>query len=105
MAGVALAVGALVVTATLALGCAAVAAAAVHSAHVSGVADAAALAAADAAIGVATGVPCERAAEVVGAAGAELIVCELHGLTATIRVRLGSGLFAADARARAGPAG
>lgn len=104
MAGVALAVGTLAVAATMAVGCGAVAAAAVQSARASGVADAAALAAADAASGAITGAPCERAADVAGAVGAEITVCELEGLIATVRVRLGAGYVAAEARARAGPA-
>jgi secretion/DNA translocation related TadE-like protein len=102
MAGVALGVGALAIAATLAVGVGAVGAAAVRSARAGGVADAAALAAADTAAGAVSGVPCERAAQVAAASGASLLACDLEGTTATIRVGVGGGPFAAEARARAG---
>ncbi|WP_312677251.1 Rv3654c family TadE-like protein [Microbacterium sp.] len=104
MAGTALGVGALAVTAALAVGCGAVGAASVLAARASGAADAAALAAADAAAGAVTGVPCERARQVATAAGADLLQCDLDATTATVRVQIGGGLLAAQARARAGPA-
>ncbi len=103
MAGVAVGVGALAIAATLAVGMGTVGAAAVRSARAAGAADAAALAAADAASGAALGVPCERAAEVASASGASVISCDLDGMIATIRVHVGSGPFAAEGRARAGP--
>lgn len=103
MAGLAAAVGVLAVSATLAVGVAAASAATVRSAHAAGAADAAALAAADTARGALAGVPCEAAAQVAGAVGARLVACDLGGLVATVRVEVGSGVFAAHARARAGP--
>ncbi len=48
-------------------------------------ADAAALAGADTALGLAVGTPCARAGEVAAAGGAELAACEQRG--ALIRVR------------------
>ncbi len=103
MAGVALGAGAIALAATLAVGIGAVGAGAARSARAAGAADAAALAAADAASGAIAGVPCERAAEVAAASGASLVACDLDGTTATIRVGVGGGPFAAEARARAGP--
>ncbi|MFT4215412.1 MAG: helicase, partial [Microbacterium sp.] len=62
------------------------------------------LAAADAASGAATGVPCERAAEAAASVGAEITACTSSGTVVTVHVRIGSGLLSAQARARAGPA-
>lgn len=104
MAGTASAVGALVVASTMAIGIGAVGTASFHAARAAGIADAAALAAADAATGAVSGVPCERAGEVAASGGAELAACTLTDVTATVRVRLGAGLLVAEARARAGPA-
>jgi len=104
MSGAALSLGALAVTATLALGCAAVGSAAIRTVRLSGVADAAALAAADAATGAVPGTPCERAADLADLGGARLISCELDGLLATVHLEAPFGLFPASARARAGPA-
>lgn len=79
-----------------------VVAAALQGQRVSATADAAALAAADAASGAIPGYPCERAAHVAGALGAEVIECDLDGLVATIAVAAGDVLRTA-ATARAGP--
>ena len=49
-------------------------------------ADAAALAAADARVGIVSGFPCERAAEVASANGATLTGCTVDGLIATVSV-------------------
>lgn len=103
MAGSALAVGVLAVTATLAAGVAAAGIASVRIVQLSGVADAAALAAADAASGAAAGVPCERADELAARGGASLASCELDGLVATVSVTAPVGVLTATARARAGP--
>lgn len=105
MAGTAMGVGILAVTATLALGAGAIGAASIRGAHAAGIADAAALAAADAASGAASGVPCALAATLAESAGAVIVACEVDGLTCVIRVRTGTGLLVAEARARAGPAG
>jgi recombinational DNA repair protein RecR len=63
-----------------------------------GAADAAALAAADAASGVVDGAPCERAAEIAVAAGSELAACELDGVIATVTVAGAFGRFTATLR-------
>lgn len=66
-------------------------------------ADAAALAAADARVGAATGYPCERAAEVAAANGAIMTVCTVDGLVATITVRRSIAGFVIEQTASAGP--
>lgn len=103
MAGTSLAVGVLVVAATLATAIAAAGAASARMVQVAGIADAAALAAADAASGAATGVPCERAEQLATRSGASLTECDLDGLVATVAVTAPFGLLTASARARAGP--
>ena len=107
MAGTAAGIGALAITATLALGVGATGAATIRAARAAGAADAAALAAADGASGAvplgAGETACSVAAAVASASGAELIACDLDGLVATVRVEVGAGPFAAQARARAGP--
>ncbi len=103
MSGTTLSVGALALTATLAVGCASVGAAAAHATRLSAVADAAALAAADAASGAAPGIPCERAVEIADRAGAAVTACDVDGLIATVRVEARFGVLPAAARARAGP--
>jgi secretion/DNA translocation related TadE-like protein len=72
-------------------------------ASVAGAADAAALAAADVAVGLVPGYPCEIAAEVANANGAGLASCEVDGLVVTVvaaRSLLGIPVTAA---ATAGP--
>jgi len=103
MAGTAAALGALAVTGVMAVGVSAAGAAGISAARAGAAADAAALAAADAATGAASGIPCERAAEVAAAGGAALLTCTLTDVMATVAVRVGTGLLAAEARARAGP--
>ena len=66
-------------------------------------ADAAALAAADTALGATTGVPCERAATVAHAAGAAIVGCRQEGVCASVEVRLPVLAFEVRARALAGP--
>jgi len=104
VSGAALAAGTLAVTAALAVGIAGVGVAAVRSVQAAGLADAAALAAADAASGAITGIPCERAAEITVRGGGELASCAVDALIATVEVTVPVGVFAARARARAGPA-
>ena len=70
---------------------------------VAGAADAAALAAADARVGVATGFPCERADEVAAANGAKLTACEVDGLIATVSVSRTILGFDLESSATAGP--
>lgn len=103
MAGVATAIGVLAVTATVAAGCALAGVAAIQSARVSAVADTAALAAADTALGFVGGVPCDRAEQVVARSGLALTACEVDGVVATVAVASSAGVFAVQARARAGP--
>ncbi|WP_150958630.1 Rv3654c family TadE-like protein [Microbacterium testaceum] len=71
--------------------------------RVAAVADAAALAAADAASGAVTGVPCEEAERVAAAGAARLRECDVDGLIATITVAGAYGGISFDARSRAGP--
>jgi len=68
-------------------------------------ADAAALAAADALVGVASGDPCGRAAELAAANGAELLRCVPDGLVVTVRVVAGAPPIVLAADATAGPPG
>ncbi|MFT4135590.1 helicase [Microbacterium sp.] len=103
MAGSALAVGVLAVSATLGVGYATAGAVSVRAAQVAGVADAAALAAADAASGAVSGLPCERAAQLAARGGAGVVSCTVDGLVATIEVTASAGVFPLRARARAGP--
>lgn len=103
MSGLSLAIGALAVTATLAMGCAGIGVAASRSIRAASAADASALAAADAASGAVVGVPCERAAEIAARHGAALEDCTVEGLIATVEVSAPVGVFTARARARAGP--
>ena len=74
-------------------------------ASVSGAADAAAIAAADTAVGLASGVPCEQAALVAGANGAELDSCTADGLVVTVSVSRQIAGLDVVAVATAGPPG
>ncbi|WP_243073985.1 Rv3654c family TadE-like protein [Microbacterium sp. SS28] len=103
MAGTGLAVGIVAGCAALVLGLTTVSAAAVTGQRLAGAADAAALAAADAASGASRGVPCERAADVAQAGGASLAACDVDGLVATVTVSATFGALTASASARAGP--
>jgi secretion/DNA translocation related TadE-like protein len=103
MAGAIAAIAVVGCAATLASGLVLAGSAAVFGQRLAGAADAAALAAADAASGAVIGVPCESAEAVARSAGAELSGCEVDGLTATVTL---SAMFArvpATATARAGP--
>lgn len=71
----------------------------------SGAADAAALAAADAAVGRATGVPCLVAARIAEANGTALAACQPDGLVVTVRVEATALGFTVGATASAGPPG
>ena len=68
-------------------------------------ADASALAAADTAVGITRGAPCEQAASVAGANGASLAACEVDGAVATVVAIVGAGPLAASSAATAGPPG
>jgi secretion/DNA translocation related TadE-like protein len=102
--GTVLAVGLVGAFASLALASVIASTALVERAAVAGAADSAALAAADVAAGFATGAPCAAAEEIVVAAGAALVGCEVSGTTAAVRVAgrdTPLGLLV-TARARAG---
>lgn len=71
--------------------------------NLAGAADAAALAAADARVGVVTGYPCDRAAEVAEANGATLTACDVDGLIATVSVSATFAGFRLESTATAGP--
>jgi len=103
MAGTVAMVG--VLAATLALSAAVVTAGAASawSQRLSGVADRAALAAADAASGALAGDPCERAAQVAATADAELESCDIEGLVVTVAVAASFGSLPATVWSRAGP--
>ena len=105
MAGTILSVGVVVCTATLAVSFATAGAAAVSSQRLAGVADAAALAAADAASGAIDGEPCARATEIAAISGAQLTACDLDGLVATVPVSAPFGRLSSTVSARAGPPG
>lgn len=105
MAGAVLSVGIVLCAATLTSGFAIVAGGSVVGQRAAGAADAAALAAADAASGAIGGVPCERAAQIADAAGAQLVACTLDALVATVTVSVPFGALSAQASARAGPPG
>jgi secretion/DNA translocation related TadE-like protein len=66
-------------------------------------ADAGALAAADTAVGIHPGIPCEVAAEVVAAHGARLARCVVDGVVATVTVSATVAGVTVEASARAGP--
>lgn len=68
-----------------------------------GAADAAALAAADIAIGLVPGSPCSAAESVAGANGARLRACEIDGVIVTVRVEVPVAGFEVSGAATAGP--
>ncbi len=76
----------------------------VARAVVTGAADAAALAAADVAIGIEPGIPCEMASRVAEANGAELRECLADGVIVTVRVSTAIFGFPVSSTATAGPA-
>lgn len=71
--------------------------------ELTGIADAAALAAADVARGIVPGVPCEIAASVVASNGGVLDKCRVDGVIVTVRVRAVVLIFFVTATATAGP--
>ncbi|MGB3911365.1 MAG: Rv3654c family TadE-like protein [Pseudolysinimonas sp.] len=66
-------------------------------------ADAGALAAADTALGIHPGIPCDEAARVVDAHGATLVACDLEGVVATVSTSARIAGVIVTAQARAGP--
>jgi secretion/DNA translocation related TadE-like protein len=75
----------------------------VHKQALAGAADAAALAAADARVGILAGEPCDLARTVAQANGAALASCALDGLVVTVSVTAPLAGFAVAASATAGP--
>jgi len=103
MAGAVAAVGLVACAAAVTAGFVTVGSAAVFGQRLAGIADAAALAAADAASGAVQGVPCEVAEMMADAGGAELAECAVDGLIATVTVSSTFAHLPAAASARAGP--
>ncbi|WP_423918608.1 Rv3654c family TadE-like protein [Frigoribacterium sp. 2-23] len=71
--------------------------------RVSGAADAAALAAADAVAGLTVGGPCETATTVAAANEVVVMGCSIEGMTVTVRVVSRVGAVPVSASATAGP--
>lgn len=103
MAGAALTAGVVAGCAALLTGLVVAGAAGAESQRAAGVADAAALAAADAVSGAVPGDPCGLAAEVAAAQAATVTECTLDGLVATVAIQTRFASFPVHARARAGP--
>lgn len=98
-----LALGILAMLAVLTLAAVGVGSALAARQRVVAAADAAALAAADTALGIHPGIPCQVAAEVTAAHGVNLVRCDLDGVVATVAVSAEIAGVAVDASARAGP--
>ncbi len=71
---------------------------------ISGAADAAALAAADTAVGIVPGIPCDAAAAVATANGASIVSCTLDGMIVTVTAETSVMGISVTATATAGPA-
>ncbi|WP_309709489.1 Rv3654c family TadE-like protein [Pseudolysinimonas sp.] len=98
-----LALALLAMLAVLTLAAVGVGAALAQRQRVIAAADAGALAAADTALGIHSGIPCEQAARVVDAHGATMVACEVEGVVATVSVSARVGGVLVTAEARAGP--
>ncbi|HWI32028.1 MAG TPA: Rv3654c family TadE-like protein [Microbacterium sp.] len=103
MAGTVASVGVVACLASFAVGFAVVGGASVAGQRLAGAADAAALAAADAASGAVTGDPCARADEVAAAVGAQVAACDVDRLVATVSVEGSFAGLVLRASARAAP--
>jgi len=103
MPGTVSTLGLVAVVTGLVAGLAVVGGAVLTAERMAGTADAAALAAADAASGAVPGVPCDEAARIAEAGEASLRECSVEGLVATITVGGAYGGISFDARSRAGP--
>ena len=68
-----------------------------------GAADAAALAAADVAVGLRAGSPCSAASSTAAANGAVVSACVVDGAVVTVSVQIRSGVLPVTAAATAGP--
>ncbi|MBX3094158.1 MAG: hypothetical protein KF680_06410 [Cryobacterium sp.] len=100
-----LAVALLAATLALTLACVPLYGALIERQRIAGAADAAALAAADVAVGREPGVPCVVAAQLAAANQAVLDRCIVDGVIVTVRVGSSSGIAAITATATAGPPG
>lgn len=98
-----LALAALALLAVFAVAMVGVGAALAHRQRVVAAADAGALAAADTALGIHPGVPCEVAARVVRAYDARLAACEVDGVVATVSASANVAGVLVTVQARAGP--
>jgi secretion/DNA translocation related TadE-like protein len=98
-----LALAALAMLAVLAVAVTGVGAALAQRQRVIAAADAGALAAADTALGIHPGIPCEEAARVVEVHGVHLVACDVEGVVATITVSARVAGVLVTAEARAGP--
>lgn len=103
MAGAVLQAGVVAVTGALAIGLVSVGTAATEAQRLQGVADGAALAAADALAGFAAGEPCARSRRLAAAQGTHLATCVIDERVATIEVRGAFAGIPVSASARAGP--
>jgi len=98
-----LALAALAMLAVLAVAVVGVGAALGQRQRVIAAADAGALAAADTALGIHPGIPCEEAARVVDAHGSTLVACDVEGVVATVSASDRIAGVTVTAQARAGP--
>lgn len=98
-----LAIAAVAMLAVLALAGVGVGSALAARQRVIAAADAGALAAADTALGIHPGVPCDEAARVVTAHDVALSACEIEGVVATVAVSATIAGVVVTARSRAGP--
>ena len=98
-----LALAALAMLAALAVAVVGVGAALAQRQRVIAAADAGALAAADTALGIHPGVPCEAASQVVDVHGATLVACDVEGVVATVSASAMIAGVLVTAEARAGP--
>ena len=101
--GSVLALAVVAMLAVLALAAVGVGAALAQRQRVIAAADAGALAAADTALGIHPGIPCDEAARVVEAHGATLAACEVDGVVATVTASAPVVGVLVTAEARAGP--
>lgn len=102
-AGSVLALAVVAMLAVLTLAAVGVGAALAQRQRVTAAADAGALAAADTALGIHPGIPCEVAAQVVAAHGASLVACDLEGVVAAVSASARVAGVLVTAHARAGP--
>lgn len=100
-----LAIALLAATLALTLACMPLYSALVERQRMAGAADAAALAAADVAVGREPGVPCVIAAQLAAANQAVLDRCIVDGIIVTVRVGSSAGIAPITATATAGPPG